>query len=254
MPWLKVEYNCGNCVIGQKYFSTRYGSKGKITYNHTENGKTTTAQKRCNDKKSELHFDVLTNSNFGKGDYFITYTFKRGQLPKLKNGKPDIKRIKRIWKTYRDKLRACYRKHGLELKYIYAFQFEDVRPHFHILINNDGMNPADLPEWPYGSPEWKTLDGRKRHTIGEYFARGTPIEIIEENGQQVTLHKRGIVQSSRNLYKPKRRVRRLKRSNWSEKPKVKKGYYLQVLENGHIENPFNQGSYRYQYYCMVRLN
>lgn len=55
MPWLKVEYNCGNCVIGQKYFSTRYGSKGKITYTHTEDGKTTTAQKRCNDRKSELH-------------------------------------------------------------------------------------------------------------------------------------------------------------------------------------------------------
>lgn len=250
MPWLRVEYNCGDCVIVKKYFSTRYGSKGNITYTHTENGKTTKAQKRCNDRQAELHYDVLANANFKEGDYFITYTFARGKLPKENT----IKRCKRIWKTYRDKLRACYRKHGLELKYIYAFQYEDVRPHFHILMNNDGMNPADLPKWKYGTPEWKTLDDRKHHSIGEYFARGTPVEIIDENGQKITLHKRGKLGSSRNLWKPTPRIRRLKRSNWSENPKVRKGYYLKAIENGHIDNPFNQGNYRYQYYCMVRLN
>lgn len=32
MPWIKKEYDCGNCIIGKKYFSSRYGSKGQILH------------------------------------------------------------------------------------------------------------------------------------------------------------------------------------------------------------------------------
>lgn len=255
MPWLSAEYDCGNCVIVKKYFSTRYGSKGKITYDTTKDGKTTRQQKACNDRKAEMLYDILANANFKKGDYFITYTFARGKLPKLENGKPDIKRCKRIWKTYRDKLRAYYRKCGKEIKYLYSFQYEDCRPHFHLLFNNDGINPADLPEWQYGTPKLEWLDGRQYHSIGEYFARGTPVETVDDDtGEVKTTHKRGKLGSSRNLIRPTPKIKRLKKPNWNIYPKAKQGYNIDEasVENGYIENPYNQGTYRYQFYRMVR--
>lgn len=253
MPWVSVEYDCGRCVLVYKHFCTRYGSKGKITYTKTDSkGKTTTQQKACNDRRIEIIYDALANINFGEGDYFITYTFERGKLPKLENGKADIKRCKRIWKTYRDKLRAFYRSQGQELKYIYSFQYEDCRPHFHFLCNNPDINIAKFPKWKYGTPKIKVLDDRKHHTIGEYFARGTPVEEETEDGVIAVTHKKGKLGSSRNLIRPEPKIKRLSKPYWNTHPKSRKGYDVTDVENGYTFNPYNNGYYNCQFYRLVK--
>lgn len=246
MPWIKKEYDCGNCIIVQHYFCTRYGSKGNLTYQKTdEKGKTTEAQMRYSERRAMLKADVIVNSNFHKGDYYITFTFAKGKLPDSRE------KINRIWKTYSEKLRKVYRKRGVELKYYGTLQDEGCRPHFHFIFNNE-FNIADFPEWKYGNPKIELLDGRVHHNIGSYFARGTTKE--DKSGNK--LYYRGRIYASRNLNRPKPKITRLKGSNWRDIPKNRKGYYVDTttLENGYTENPFNKGVYRYQCYVLCKIN
>lgn len=246
MPWIKTEYHCGNCIIVTHHFSTRYGSKGKIKYQTTdEKGKTTEAQMRYLERRARLKADVIVNANFKKGDYFITFTFARGKLPDSK------KKINRIWKNYSDKLRKTYRKHGFECKYYGVLQDKGCRPHFHFVFNNV-FNIAEFPEWKYGNPKIEILDGRKHHNIGSYFLRGTTKE--DKNG--IKEHFRGQVYCSQNLFRPTPRVTKLKGSSWRDTPKNRKGYYVDkaTLENGYIINPYNNGTYRSQVYVLCKVN
>ncbi len=246
LPWIKKEYNCGNCIIITHHYCTRYGSKGKVTYKKTnERGEITEATQRYLDKRAQLKADVIVNRNFGKGDYFITFTFARGKLPDSKE------EINHIWRNYYDRLRKVYKEHGVELKYYGVLQDKGCRPHFHFVFNNE-FNIADFPEWKYGTPKLEILDGRKHHCIGAYFARGTTKE--DKDGNK--LHFRGQVYCSKNLVRPEPRITKLKGSSWRDIPKNRQGYYVDksTLENGYTENPYNRGTYRYQSYVLVKSN
>lgn len=238
MPWIKKEYDCGNCVMIIKCFSSRYGSKGQVLHITSSNNKTSDKQQAVNDRNAMLRYSVLANANFKEGDYFITCTFKRGLLPATKD------ECKTIWKKYRRKLRAFYKKQGKELKYIYVFEYEGVRPHFHILINNDDINLKDLPKWEYGTPHIEILDNRDYHTIGEYFVKVSYDEAS----------KKGELGSSRNLYRPEPKTTILQSANWSSTPKARAGYYIDTasLENGYIEVKQNGFIFRYQSYRMIK--
>lgn len=192
-----------------------------------------------NDRNAMERYSILANANFGTGDYFITYTFKNGCLP------DSIDECKRIWAKYRRQLRGFYKKQGKDFKYIYVFEYDGVRPHFHILINNDDINLKDLPKWEYGTPHIEILDDREYHTIGEYFVKVS----YEENG-----NKKGILGSSRNLYRPVPIVTILCSSSWSSTPKAKEGYYIDEnsVENGYIEVIQNGFIFRYQSYRMIK--
>lgn len=246
MPWIKTEYDCGNCVIVTHHFSTRYGSKGKIEYKKTdEKGNTTEAQMRYLDRRAMLKADVIVNTNFKKGDYFITFTFARGKLPDSRD------KIMRIWKNYSDQLRKAYRVRGYECKYYGVLQDEGCRPHFHFVFNNE-FNIAEFPEWKYGNPKIEILDSRKHHKIGSYFLRGTTKE--DKNG--IKEHFRGRVLCSQNLRRPTPRIERLKGDRWRDIPKNRKGYYVDKasFESGYITNPYNNGTYKYQLYVLCKAN
>lgn len=246
MPWIKKEYDCGNCIVITHHFCTRYGSKGKITYKTTnERGEITEATQRYLEKRAQIKADVIVNRNFGKGDYFITFTFARGMLP---DSKEELNRIRR---NYFDQLRKVYKEHGVELKYYGRLHDEGVRPHFHYVFNNE-FNIKDFPEWKYGTPKIEILDGRKHHTIGSYFARGT----TKEDKEVKILHHGGKTYCSQNLERPEPKITKLKGSSWRDVPKNRQGYYVDksTLENGYTENPYNRGTYRYQSYVLVKSN
>lgn len=246
MPWIKKEYNCGNCIMVTKCFASRYGSKGQLLHIVNEDNKTSSKQQAVNDKNAMLRYSVLANANFKKGDYFITYTFKKGYLPDT------IEECKKIWKNYRRKLRTHYKKQGKEFKYIYVFEYDGVRPHFHMLFNNDGINLADLPEWEYGTPHIEMLDNREYHTIGEYFVKVCYNDCDGDNGRQN--RKKGILGSSRNLYRPEPKITILCAPNWSNAPKARSGYYIsaETVENGYIQVIQNGFTFRYQSYIMIK--
>lgn len=238
MPWIKKEYDCGQCIVTVKCFSSRYGSKGQILHYRSKES-TKEKQQAVNDRNAMLRYSILANTNFKTGDYFITYTFKKGAMPAT------IAECKAIWKKYRRKLRNYYKRLGKQFKYIYVFEYEGVRPHFHILMNNDDINIKNFPKWEYGTPHIEILDDRDYHTIGDYFVKVS----YEEN------RKKGMLGSSRNLYRPAPKITVLSSPSWNTNPKAKEGYKIdnETLINGYIEMPQNGFSFRYQSYVMVRL-
>lgn len=199
---------------------------------------------RCNDRAAMFRADCIVNTNFKKGDYYITFTFAPGRLPETEQ------EIKNAWRAYKAKLQRLYKRKGKELKYYGVLQDKNCRPHFHFVFNNDGVNLAEFPEWKYGNPKIELLDGRAYHNIGSYFARGT----TKENSDGKTEHYRGRVYSSRNLKRPKMKTTRLKGPNWSDVPKNRKGFYVDksTIECGETENVFTGNTYRYQSYVLVR--
>ena len=239
MPWLQKEYNCGNCIMVKRYYSSRFGAKREIA--HITN-KTTEIQQWVNDRNAMFRYAVLANANFTEGDYFITYTFRRSFLPS------SIDECRQLWRKFRRKMRTAYKKRGLDFKYLYVFEYEGVRPHFHILFNNDGMNLRDLPKWEYGTPEVRTLDDREYHSIGEYFVKCV---YDMDAGRYVP---KGEIGSSRgNLYRPEPDITVIE-PNWSDIPEEREGYSVDYdsVENGYIEVIENRLTFRFQSFRYIK--
>lgn len=242
MPWIKTTYDCGNCKMVKNYFASRYAAKKEVV--HITN-KTTAQQQSVNDRNAMFRYSVLANANFKKGDYFITFTFKRGALP------GDINELKRIWAQYRRKLRAVYKKRGIDLKYIYSFEHKECRPHFHFLCNNDGVNIADFPKWEYGTPHIETLDDREYHTIGEYFCK----VVYDEEKEKGKIKFKGDLNSSRNnLFRPEPDIEVLDAPNWDDVPEAEEGYEIDYdsIDNGYVEVVESRLRFRFQSYRMNR--
>lgn len=243
MPWIKKAYNCGNCIIVKKYFASRYGAKREVL-NITN--KTTPQQQTINDRNAMFKYSILANANFKEGDYFITFTFKNRKLPDT------LAECKEIWRKYRRKLRAVYKKKGISCKYIYAFEYDGCRPHFHLLCNNDGVNINEFPKWEYGTPDIRLLDDREYHTIGEYFCK----VVYDDEKIKGKIKRKGDLNCSRgNLYYPEPDVEVLKSDNWDETPKADNGYEIDYdsLINGYVEVIESHLQFRYQSYRMIKL-
>lgn len=118
------------------------------------------AQRKLNWKNSVKYAVRLINTNFSKGDYFVTLTYKDGYLPNEEKAKKDIT-------GYIKKLRRYIKKNNLEpLKYMYSIEYvsEDergttkkVRIHHHMIMN--ATVPRELVEdmWGKGRADAKRL-------------------------------------------------------------------------------------------------
>lgn len=241
MPWIKKEYDLGSMKFVEKKYASRYGAKKEVA--HIIKNKTTEIQQIVNDRNAMRRYGILANANFKKGDYFVTYTFKRGTLP------PSAEECKRIFAKYRRKIRAVYQKKGLDFKYLYVFEHEGVRPHFHMLFNNDGVNMADLPEWEYATPHIEILDNREYHTVGEYFVKSV---YDMEKGEYCP---KGEIGSSRgNLFRPEPTVTVLDGPDWKDIPEEEDGYEIdyESIDNGYTEVVENHLCFRYQSYRLMK--
>lgn len=96
--------------------------------------RTSSAQRNLNDKNARKRVERLINANFEEGDYWITLTYDKKNLPEdmkeaLKNMKNFIRRI-----NYRRK------REGLDkAKYIYVTEWSDkkkIRCHHHLIMDS----------------------------------------------------------------------------------------------------------------------
>lgn len=158
------------------------------------------AQTRFNDKRARKYFIRKINTNFGKGDYFVTLTYEKGKEPKAyeeakKNIKIYIRRLNR--KYEREKRGLGIQKSKIKrIKYIYVIEHSveknKIRCHYHLIMNS--VLPMEVVEaqWTFGrrnnirrlDPDEKWLTG-----LAEYLSK-------DPKGK-----KRWV--SSRNLKNPK---------------------------------------------------
>lgn len=100
------------------------------------------SQRNLNDKNARRYLIRLANINFGKGDIWATFGWNDDCLP------GDEERARKDITNFIKRINRRRKKDGLDnAKYIYILAFDGYkRPHFHILLSEDGMDRDELEE------------------------------------------------------------------------------------------------------------
>ncbi len=133
-------------------------------------------QKKLNHENSKKKVVRIVNTNFVKGDLFITVGYADGYLPAEEEARKDIQNYIRRIKRYRN-------KNGMsELKYICSIGYEDdpnskkVRIHHHIIMNYMDRDVAE-ELWGKGRANSKRLqpDDFELEGVAKYIAQQSKI-------------------------------------------------------------------------------
>lgn len=96
--------------------------------------RTSNAQRNLNDKNARKRVERLINANFTEGDYWITLTYDKKNLPE------DIKEALKNMKNFIRRINYRRKREGLEkAKYIYVTEWSDkkkIRCHHHLIMDS----------------------------------------------------------------------------------------------------------------------
>lgn len=132
MPYIKQEIYSGDVYEGIQTFSTRYGNKSK---RNSKKNKSSEKQKIINEKNAKRKLARWINTNFGKGDLFLTLTYA-GEAPEEDQAKRELVNFFRRVKYYRKKNELP------DLKYIAVTEYgsEKNRIHHHVIMSSMSMD------------------------------------------------------------------------------------------------------------------
>lgn len=241
MPYVEKVVDCGNVKFVKRYFASRH-AKSKQIYRSSSCNKTSFAQERINNKNKIERFSILANANFGESDYIFTLTYA------VKNRPDTVETAKKQFTKVMRKIRKHYHNAGLEFKYLWCLEHKKKAYHFHLLCNNDGMNPAIFGKvWEYGKVDTLVMDDREYHSIGEYMMKELWVTTDESDKDPTRCYG-----SSRNLIRPEPVITILDNDDWSDSPEVEEGYAIvdDIVENGEVEIESIGFTYRFQQYCL----
>lgn len=143
-------YNCRYQEIDWFVYSDEEKETAKMP-RRTKSRDSPQKVKDLNDEYSRKHFRWVFNNNFKSGDYLITLTFAQitNRKDSLREFQNWIKRLKRL-----------YQRSGQVLKYMYVYEgrSKGTRPHYHVIVNNVGINRDDIEKlWKSGYSPSKML-------------------------------------------------------------------------------------------------
>lgn len=171
-------WDCGESLEIEEKHTGRYGARGQ----KREKRKKASPEdiKRQNKWKRERDLRRLIKWNFGKYDYWMTITYRKGDRPAWEQMKKDVTDLIK-------KVRKRYRKLGKELKYIYRLQIgKRGGPHVHILVNriqteNTGTDMIFTELWTKGHINIRSVNDTGGFAdLAEYIAK--PLEEWEPEG------------------------------------------------------------------------
>lgn len=119
---------------------------------------------RNNDRLAVLNLTKLLNANFCERDMHITLTYK--DIPSLEDAKKDRK-------NFIERLKYHMKKQGKSLKAICVTEYENKRPHHHIVVNT---NDIDLIAncWQKGFVHSSPLDETGNYSkLAKYLIKET---------------------------------------------------------------------------------
>lgn len=206
------------------------------------------AQIKLNWKNAVKNAVRLINTNFKQNDYFVTLTYKDGDLPNEEQAKKDIK-------NYIAKLRRYIKKNKLpELKYMYSIEFisEDergktkrIRIHHHMIMN--AVIPREIVEdlWGKGRADAKRLQADEFGFEGvtRYITKKRKLHQCNKDGPEeaaVRKFEKSWV-SSKNLKKPTvnkatTKLTKRKAENMAKNQNQLKELFEQLYKNKYIYN------------------
>lgn len=190
MPYYRTTYYCGDVYEVEEYYSPRIRGKriprGKNQHLSSEQ------QMELNLRNARKKLSRTINTNFGKGDVFVTLTY--AEEPTEGVARREMTNFLRRVKRYRQ-------KEGMSpLKYVAVTEMSDHRIHHHMILNAISAD-AVFSQWKKGRAIISKLEPGGDYTgLANYITK------------EASLYGRGKRWSqSRNLKKPKIRVRMIKK-------------------------------------------
>ncbi len=242
--YLKKTWKLKNRIEVRKYHTARYGVKGE---NRRDRHKPTGEEmKKVNERNAMKKLLRLIRANFGEGDAFLTNTFAPEKRPET------LEEAKRVFDTFIRRMRARYKKLGVEFKWICVAEFMNKYVHFHIIVNNaQDFNLIVRECWTWGnvniSPLW---ENGNHEQLAEYMLKETS-KTAKMTGVPFSQRYR----RSRNLTDPEKeaKVEVVKADCWREEPKVPKEYAEQgfVLDKDSLYSGVDAWGYPFQEYAFI---
>jgi len=241
MAYVKKITQAGNRIRVEKYYTSRYGSKGKCTRSQNY-GSTPENMAVRNARYAYMKADDIFNENFSRGDLTITFTFAKDKRPKNTN------ELKEIWRGYIRQVRTAYKKAGVTLKWQKGIDPDKNNPHIHIALTS--IDVKLLPEWKYGGVHIRPVEDRDNHTFGSYAKKQGADD--EEKPKEFLPGKSLCCYShSRNCVIPEPKITVISNDHWSEEPIAPKGWYIFEKKIDNWEDEVN--GYKHQSYILCKL-
>lgn len=241
MAYIKKVTVAGNRVRIEKYYSSRYGSKGKCTRGQNY-GKTPENMAKRNARYAYMKADDIFNNNFSRGDLTITYTFAPDKRPKSTD------ELKEIWSKYIRQVRVAYKKAGVVLKWQKGIDPSKNNPHIHIALTS--IDIKLLPKWEYGGVHINPVDDRDNHTFGSYARKQGVAE--DDNADKFLKGKNLCCYShSRNCVIPESDITVISNDHWAEEPEAPKGWYIFEKNIDNWEDEVT--GYKHQSYILCKV-
>lgn len=201
---------------------------------------TTEAQQHINEAHSVRKLARLIHTNFTEADYALHPTYNDYYAPET------YKECENDVKNFILRLRRKYRKADIELKYIYAIEY-DSRWHAHLIING-GVDRTEIEEcWGKGYANAINLE----------FTENGVKDLAGYIQKQHIAYKRWV--GSRNLKKPPEQKRAISKKavadlceSWNIQSFIDNrypGYFLVLDESEKICNPTNGLEYVRLFLC-----
>ena len=229
MQYIQKTIYAGEHIFTEKCFSARYGKKNVPRGPNIK--KCSDEQKRRNELQKKKRIIWLICENFRKGDWWITFTYRRADRPE------DLKSAKKQRKKFIRRLRDILKRMGIPFVYM-AMTERGTKGglHHHFIIRNNFDIGIIAKLWEWGKVIIDDIYSDSLYDVAEYFTKGDS----EESEKDFT--------KSKNLRQPRIKIKVVKAERWVSDPKPKKDYYIVHLWNG-----FHDFSgFPYQEYVQVR--
>lgn len=240
--YMQIEYRTGMVLEVIKYIP-----KGSRKGAHREKVKKKTREEiqEANMKQAARQLARKINANFRPGDWHVTLTYR----PKER---PDPETAQKYITDFLAAMRAEYKKHGYQLKYIQVTEYKRKAIHHHLILNNINTGRKTTTDFVRrfwkgkGNPNFKPMyDNGEYSKLADYLIKETEKTFREKDSPVKQRYS-----CSRNLITPKPRIRMRKAKTWKQDPKPRQGYYI---DKDSLYNGVDKLGYRYQRYIMIRL-
>lgn len=238
MGYFKKTTQAGNTLIVEKGYSYFQGMKHFRGGRAPKLNPTSEKMRKVNERRAIWRLTAQMNENFQKGDLHLVLTYRA-------ENRPDAATARLYLIKFIRKLRALYRKYGLELKYIHATEYKNKAIHHHILVNYMDVKKIQSL-WEHGAVRPTVVYSDNLQRLAEYFVK----ETRKTFGDADAPYRQRYV-PSRNLVQPETKREDIGAESWLMEPRVPQGYYLDrdSLVNGISED----SGYPYQRYVLIRL-
>lgn len=230
-----------SAVCGQTiYVKITQGKKGiPGQKRQTKHQVTKLSVREYNRRMAERNLSMLLNHNFKPGDMHIVLTYR--EAPNAETAKKDLK-------NFLDRLRRAYRKVGMTLKWIGVTEYENKRPHHHLIVNQ-GKSLADIIRiWGKGISRCSVLDESGDYRkLASYLIKET-----EKTFRNPDAVQRQRFAHSKSVVYPQIREEEVSAAALLKDPKPIKGYYIDPESIVWGRNPETECAY--MEYVMVSMD